>query len=518
MGQDRKHPGRKGSIAVRLTASILICILCLLVFNWLFNNFALVTYYQSEKKHTLEEEFKVLNTSSQEDDWEERLNNLGLSQNISALIWNSDGIVYDDRLHSDWFPAWMSYPTVELEPGEYRIEVGTGSQVNNLWLKKQGGFGRDNREPWGAEEEPKDPSVSGARFITLVGRLENGNSLYMRTPVAAIEDSVGVMNQFLLMSGGVTLALGILIAILLSRSFTRPIRELSQIAGNVARLDFSARYTGKSNDELSDLGHNINAMSAELQETISNLKTANAHLMSDVEQKTRQTQAHQAFISNVSHELKTPIALIQTYAEGLRENIAVDADDRAFYCSVIEDEAQKMSELIGRMTMLMQLETGGEQLEIERFDIGELLNNLMIKNQVRAAETHIQMVPSASEPTFVWADAYLIEHVLSNYISNALHHVSENGTIVGSVDQITEGRVRISIFNTGSYIPEDELSRIWDSFYKVDKARTRQYGGSGIGLSVVTAIMKAHRMPYGVINRKSPYGDGVEFYIELQTK
>lgn len=517
MAKDRERRGRKGSIAVRLTASILICILCLLIFNWLFNNFALVTYYQGEKKHTLEEEFKALNTSSQEDDWEERLDNLGLSQNISALIWNSDGIVYDYRLHSDWLPAWPSYPMVELEPGDYRIEVGTGPQVGDLWLK-QGSFGRENRDPWATEEEPKEQAASGARFITLVGRLSNGNSLYMRTPVAAIEDSVGVMNQFLLLSGGVTLALGILIAILLSRSFTRPIRELSHIAGNVARMDFSARYTGKSNDELSDLGRNINAMSAELQETISNLKTANAHLMSDVEQKTRQTQAHQAFISNISHELKTPIALIQTYAEGLRENIAANADNREFYCSVIEDEAQKMSELIKRMTMLMQLETGGEQLEIERFDICELLRNLMIKNQVRAAETHIQMVLPLSEPTFVWADAYLVEHVLTNYISNALHHVSENGTISGTVIPVEDGRVRISIFNTGAYIPEEELPKIWDSFYKVDKARTREYGGSGIGLSVVTAIMKAHRMPYGVVNRESPYGGGVEFYIELQTK
>ncbi len=511
MAGNARLRGRKGSIAVRLTASILICILCLLIFNWLFNNFALVTYYQSEKKQTLEEEFKALNVSSQGDDWEERLDNIGLSQNISALIWNSDGIVYDYRPHNEWIPMREIYPTVNLEPGEYRIEVGTGPQVNDLWLKKPDAFGWDGGEP-------RDDSTSTARFITLVGRLANGNSLYLRTPVAAIEDSVDVTNQFLLLSGGVTLALGILVAILLSRSFTRPIRELSHIADNVARLDFSERYMGKGTDELSNLGQNINTMSAELQGTISNLKTANAHLMSDVEQKTRQNQAHQAFISNVSHELKTPIALIQTYAEGLRENIAADADNREYYCSVIEDEAQKMSKLIKRMMMLMQLEAGGEQLEIERFDICELLRNLMMKNQVRAEGAPIQMVLPSSEPIYVWADAYLIEHVLSNYISNALHHVSEKGVITGTVDSLEGGRVRVAVFNTGAYIPEDELPKIWDSFYKVDKARTREYGGSGIGLSVVTAIMKAHRMPYGVVNRESPYGAGVEFYIELQTQ
>ena len=510
--EQKSKPCRRGMpIGVRLAGSILLCILLLLVFNWLLNNFAMVSYYQGQKQHTLEQEFQALNESATEGSaWEERLDDLGDSQNISAVIWNQDGVIYDYRPYNERVAWPVDYGEVDMQPGEYRIEINAGSQVKDIWLK--------NADGQTDMTQPSQTKTSDAQFIKLVGRLSDGNSVLLKTPIAAIEESVDITNQFLLISGAVTLVLGLLVVWGLSRSFTRPIRELSHIAENVAHLDFSERYTRRGNDELADLGHSINIMSDELKSTICDLKNTNARLATDVEQKTKQNQAHQAFIANVSHELKTPIALIQTYAEGLQEDIAADAGNREFYCSIIEDEAQKMSQLIKRMTMLMQLEAGGEQLVIERFDISELLRNLMLKNQVLADEKHVRMLLPDNQPVYVWADDYLIENVLSNFLSNAIHHVSQNGVISGSIVPVEEGRVRISVFNTGDYIPREELPKIWESFYKVDKARTREYGGSGIGLSVVTAIMKAHRMPYGVLNRESPYGRGVEFYIELQTK
>ena len=114
----------------------------------------------------------------------------------------------------------------------------------------------------------------------------------------------------------------------------------------------------------------------------------------------------------------------------------------------------------------------------------------------------------------VYADPFLIENVLTNYLSNALNHVSPGGVVRAAVARPSAQRVRITVFNTGEPIPTEELPRIWESFYKVDKARTRAYGGSGIGLSVVAAIMKAHGMPYGVENTP----DGVAFYIELESR
>lgn len=478
------------SIVWKLYGSVLLCIVLLLMFNWLLNNFVLVSYYRQAKEDSLRRAFDTVNAlyGTHDDGMTDKLYELGANSGISTTVWNRGGIVYDYRAGGGKEGGGGPMPplvNVNTAKGEYEIHTSKDTRIN-------------------------------ARFITLAGTLSNGDSVMMRTPVAAIEESVGITNRFLLISGAVTVLISTVLVLLIARSFTRPIRSLSQIAGSVARLDFSHRYTGRGKDEIADLGTSINAMSEALEHTISDLKTANNQLQNDNQQKEQQAESRRAFIANVSHELKTPISLIQTYAEGLKEDIVTGETNRDYYCEVIEDEAQKMSELLKKMTMLMQLEAGGEQVEIERFDISELLRNLMLKNNIRFAQRAIVPVSPPPEPVYVWADAFLIENVLANYLSNALNHVPDGGRVEAHILPADGGRRRIVVFNTGSHIPEEDLPRVWESFYKVDKARTRTYGGTGIGLSVVAAIMKAHRMPYGVYNVTNNGDSGVAFFIELE--
>ncbi|HIW74860.1 MAG TPA: HAMP domain-containing histidine kinase [Firmicutes bacterium] len=472
------------SIAWKLSVGVFLCLFLLLLFNWLLNNFVLVSYYQDVKRHSLETSFANVDAlfNGNAEEATEEMYRLYSDENIRMQVWNSYGQIFGP-IYSDKSYFSFTLPPLLMENGAYELGVSEDSRT-------------------------------GSHIIYLAGRFTNGYSVVMSTPVAAIEESIGITNQFLLISGGTTLLISLLIILLYARSFTRPIKELSRVAGSVSQLNFSDRYAGRRSDELGDLGRSINAMSAALESAVSELKTANLQLMNDNEQKTRQNEARRAFIANVSHELKTPISLIQTYAEGLKEDIAGDARNRDYYCEVIEDEASKMSVLIKKMTMLMQLEAGNEQLSIERFDISELLYGLLGKHRPRFEEKHAAVTPPPPRPVFVWADEFLMENVLSNYLSNALNHVNEDGRICLDIRPAEkEGRVRISVFNSGRPIPAEELPRIWESFYKVDKARTRAYGGTGIGLSVVAAVMNAHRMPYGVINHE----DGVEFYIELES-
>ena len=128
--------------------------------------------------------------------------------------------------------------------------------------------------------------------------------------------------------------------------------ELVKISERVANLDFNAQYTGKVDNEVGILGANINHMSSELEKTISELKTANNELMNDIQKKIELEGMRTEFLSNVSHELKTPIALIQGYAEGLRDGIQDDAEERDFYCGVIVDEAQKMNQMVKKLLNL----------------------------------------------------------------------------------------------------------------------------------------------------------------------
>ena len=281
----------------------------------------------------------------------------------------------------------------------------------------------------------------------------------------------------------------------------------------MSNLDFEARYEGGGEDEIGTLGENFNKMSEELEHTISELKTANNELQEDIEQKKQIDEMRKEFLSNVSHELKTPIALIQGYAEGLKECINDDAESREFYCEVIMDESAKMNNMVKKLLTLNQLEFGNDQTAMERFDLTDLVRGVVQAAQLLADQKEAQIAFPQVEPVYVWGDEFKVEEVVTNYVSNALNHVDGDKKIEVKIMR-KDNHVRLSVFNTGKPIPEEDLDKIWIKFYKVDKARTREYGGSGIGLSIVKAIMESMHQKFGVVN----YDNGVEFWFELEEK
>ena len=226
--------------------------------------------------------------------------------------------------------------------------------------------------------------------------------------------------------------------------------------------------------------------------------------------------SRQEFVSNVSHELKTPIALIQGYAEGLKEGITDDPESMEFYCDVIMDEANKMNTMVKRLLTLNQIEFGNDEPEMERFDINELIASVADANAIRAGQKNMSIVfDNRNEHNFVWADEYKTEEVLTNYISNALNHCDGKRAIeVRTEKSENGGTITVTVYNSGKNIADEDLERIWEKFYKTDKARTREYGGNGIGLSIVKAIMDSMGQEYGVRN----VSDGVEFWFNLDCK
>ena len=356
----------------------------------------------------------------------------------------------------------------------------------------------------------------GDYYLEIWGTLDNGYSIILRTPIQGIKDNVNISTTLIKYVGGAILIVGIISAFVVSTYITRPIKQLSDIAERMSEMDFDARYEGSDKGEIGLLGKSMNNMSEKLEHNIAELKKANLELKKDIDKKEKLEIMRTDFLSNVSHELKTPIALIQGYAEGLKEGITDDPESMGFYCDVIMDEANKMNTMVKRLLTLNQIEFGNDEPDMERFNINELIASVVDANAIRAGQKNMSIVfNNRNEQNFVWADEYKTEEVLTNYISNALNHCDGKQAIEVRTSKSEDGAtLTVTVYNSGRNIAEEDLERIWEKFYKTDKARTREYGGNGIGLSIVKAIMESMGQEYGVRN----VYDGVEFWFTLDCK
>lgn len=468
-----------------------------ILFCWFINNTFLERYYMKDKQKALLETYQVLNRASNEDkigtdEFDIEFQKICGRYNVSFILLDAesktlktsttDYSTLSRRLLNNLFEQNYEDNDRLLQKGEkYEIQIATDDRINTDFL-----------EMWGV--------------------LDNGNLFLLRCPLESIRESVNLANRFLAYVGFGAAIVSAVIVLIISGKITKPIKELTEISERMIHLDFEAKYTGKSKTEIALLGQNINELSCTLEQTISELKSANNELQRDIEKKNKIDEMRKEFLSNVSHELKTPIALIQGYAEGLKEGISDDEESRDFYCEVIMDEASKMNNMVKKLLTLNQLEFGNDNVTMERFDIVSLIKNYLQSAEILCRQKDVKVIMKEYQPIYVWADEFMVEEVFGNYFSNAMNHVADDKVIDVKL-LVKEKTVRISVFNTGEPIPEESISHIWEKFYKVDKARTREYGGSGVGLSIVKAIMDALKREYGVEN----YNNGVEFWFELET-
>ena len=357
-----------------------------------------------------------------------------------------------------------------------------------------------------------DPQ-NNTEYLTMWGSFDNGDIFIMRSPLESIRVAVTLFNRFIGIVGVCVIFVSFFLAWYFSKRITEPIKELATLSQKMADLDFEAKYTSGGSNEIGVLGESFNRMSEKLEQTISNLKEANYKLQKDIEQKEKRENMRNEFLGNVSHELKTPIALIQGYAEGLKEGVNDDPESREFYCEVIMDEAGKMNRMVKNLLALNQLEFGEDDVQFDRFDITSLISGVLQSLDILIEQKDAQIIFRHKDPVYVWADEFKVEQVVRNYVNNALNHVDGEKVIEIKITQENDV-AKVTVFNTGTPIPEEDLPHIWEKFYKVDKARTREYGGNGIGLSIVKAIMESFGKGYGAIN----HTNGVEFWFELDMK
>lgn len=482
----------KNSIRTKITFMFIVFASFIVVASWVLSNYFLEDIIVYNVKKNLKATYQSCNTYFDINE------NLGGESDLYGRIYNptDSTVLIFDRINSNIYTS-INDESKMMDSLNSALRAMDDSKIVSKSIYANYVITKNH-----------DESIN-ADYYDLIGVLDNGFNIIVRTPVARIDSIVLVMKEVFTRIAIGLLVFGSVFILSFSNIFAKPIKNLCNVAKRMTNLDFSAKAQVYTRDEIGELGHSMNEMSEKLEATISKLKSANIKLEKDIKEKEQVDDMRKEFLSHVSHELKTPIALIQGYAEGLKD-IADDPESRDFYTEVIVDEAKKMNSLVMKLLNLNELEFGTVNINIEQFELASFISTLIASSKILYEDSDIEVEFDESGPIYVWADEYMIEEVFTNYFVNAVHHVTPGGKIKVFFEK-RENDIRVNVFNHGDPIPDEDIDKLFDKFYKVDKARTREYGGSGIGLSIVAATMKAHNKSYGVYNTD----DGVVFYFDL---
>ena len=486
------------SVRSKLFFTLCIIVLSIILFLIIVNSFVLEKYYQYAKSSQLKEVYNMINSyyngHLQVYDMEDELDQISIKNNFDIIIRDGQGtaVYLSNKNFLENVKIIIDFWGINGRQDYQIIE-----QTDNLQIRTV------------------NDTETKINYIMLSGKLDNQFETYIRIPLSSIKESVRISNSFLYTIASIVIVVGGIAIIYISKSFSYPISEITNIAKKMARLDFSHKYVVTDDDEINELGKSINEMSDKLEKTINQLRNTNIELEKDIEKKSKIDEMRKSFISDVSHELKTPIALIQGYSEGLLENVNSDPESRRFYAEVILDETNKMDKMVKQLLELTKLEYEKREFNNTTFNIVELEKEIVRTSQVMLDEKDVKVEFETVENIEVFADDMYISQIITNYLTNAIKHVKDvyGDKYIKITNTVLKekGKVRVTVFNTGNNISEENLTRVWNRFFKADEARNRDDGGSGIGLSIVRAIMNNYGNDFGVENKEN----GVEFYFDV---
>jgi len=329
----------------------------------------------------------------------------------------------------------------------------------------------------------------------------------LRVLMSQIENSANIANRFITIIATIFLIVALVWVFAFSKKISKPISEMNEITRNMAALNFNKKLIPQSNDEIGQLAVSINNLSEKLNATLMDLNSSNAQLRNEIELEHQLDVMRRGFVANVSHELKTPIAIIQGYAEGLKADINTASKDK--YIDVIIDESHRMNKLVLSILNLSKYESGQIPLNCLSFNICELIR---ARGDRIFSSSKVAVDYEIPEELTVYADPDQIDQVIKVYMENASSHVNAEGKVKVSVSNETSEKYIITVYNSGSHVDEKQMPHIWQSFYRGDKSHNRESGRFGLGLSIVSAIIKMHGESCGVYNTD----DGVCFWFTVK--
>lgn len=531
----------KKSIKLRFTVTFIIVIICCIGSIFLFNTVFLEKLYINNKKNIIKQSYYALengiseaydmgysladlfkrrkseNSSSDESNLSKFLRELQEIYGVSAFLMDSNNRIYSLFQNNTMFDRRIKEYIYGDFSNNKSIKVLEKNELYTMTIHDISiGFNIPS------QSMSKRPPVMPRKdlYIECFGFLSDNETVFFLTiPIDSIKESIVLFNQILVLVSIVIILIGSIAIYLISNNLVKPLLQLSEISKKMSNLEFENKYECKSEDEIGVLGNSMNELSFKLEKSIKELKSANLQLKADIEKKEQIDHMRQEFVANVSHELKTPIALISGYAEGLEtDGIADSKEKRDYYISVIKDETEKMNGIVRQLLNLSELERGNAELDISRINLKEIVLGVSNTFDIKLKEKNINLSIDIPDDIYIWADGFKVEEVIKNYLSNAINHVDDNKIIKLYIKQTTHSFIRFSVFNSGKQLNDEDISKVWEKFYKVDKAHTRSYGGTGLGLSIVKAIAEQHDTVCGCENTSINSIDGVEFYFDFSIK
>ncbi|KZE51022.1 sensor histidine kinase [Rossellomorea marisflavi] len=326
------------------------------------------------------------------------------------------------------------------------------------------------------------------------------------TSLQEVQDTNNALQLFYLYLGIGGLFLIIILSFFFSRLVSKPLIKLDKMAKRMVKLDFTVDSPVRQKDEIGNLSNSMLLMARNLDQALKELEEKNVQLLADMEQKNEMEKVQQDFFANASHELKTPLSIIKSFAEGLKDGIGANKQDH--YFEVIVEEAEKMEGLLTDMLDLAKLEARTIKLRKTSFLLSDLMDKASNKLVYSLKEKDLDVVIGSTKELPIVADYGWMEKVMLNFLVNSIRHAKKGSTI--SIDIESDDHDTTFILrNRGDNIPEDTLDHIWKRFYRGELSRSRQTGGTGLGLSIAQQILDMHHCEYKVENLE----DGVQFTI-----
>lgn len=396
--------------------------------------------------------------------------------------------LYQDTLADEALKEWA--PVAE----QSTALLQEGRSVRKEWKDQWSGLG------YAVIIQPLPVDGSGIRYLFVMASLQ---------PVG---EAVGILRQYFVYAAPVILVLVLLLSFFYSRIISRPLVALSRSAARLADLDFTAQPEIRAKDEFGELSRSLTALSRNLDATLKQLTAANERLRKDMSEKERSEQLRKELIANLSHELKTPLGIVKGFAEGLQDGVAGDKRER--YLALIVKETDRMNDLIMDMLELSKYEAKAIRLHPRSVSLPRLIQKAADSFTRQLENKHLQMKLDglAGEEVFVTADPRRLEQVVLNLLSNAIRHAVERTVITIDIRRTAVGTITVVLENIGAPLADEDLSRIWDHFYRAERSRDRLHGGTGLGLAIVKHILELHHSEYGARNTHQ----GVAFYFTLK--